>query len=81
MSEITKMRFIGFGWDNSCRSDAERIKEAAAALGYSITVEDAEKAWECYSESMAAGWMMLDEDDGDIWRNISHYFVPSEPND
>lgn len=43
--------------------DVERIVRVCAASGYEITADVARKAWENYSESMAAGWMLLPDED------------------
>lgn len=43
--------------------DCERIVAVMAKHGYEITVEQAYEAWTAYSDSMAAGWMCLGEDE------------------
>lgn len=43
--------------------DIERIVKVCAENDYEITADVARKAWENYSESMAAGWMSLPNDD------------------
>lgn len=48
-------------------SDTERIVKVAFANGYTISLKQAEAAWEAYSDSMAAGWMRLPEDDEELW--------------
>lgn len=55
--------------------DVECIQRAAASEGYAISAKDAQAAWERYSESMAAGWMMLEDTPAETWSRISHYFA------
>ncbi len=52
------------------RWDCERIVACALSNGYVMTLREAEKAWDEYSESFAAGWMNLPDDDEDLWLYI-----------
>jgi len=56
------------------QSDIERIVKIFADRGYEISHEDAVRAWEQYSDSMAAGWMFLDEEDCYVFDNCFLYF-------
>jgi len=53
---------LGFDFDD----DVERIVRICAEAGYEVTSSDARQIWEDYSESMAAGWMMLFKDDENV---------------
>ena len=55
--------------------DVERIVRIAATRGYILSPADAQAAWEAYSESMAAGWLGLPEDDNELWWNVEYYLV------
>lgn len=57
-------------------NDINRIVRVFADRGYEITASDAAMAWERYSDSMAAGWMCLDEDDEYVFSNAYYYFDP-----
>jgi len=46
--------------------DITRIVEVCQQCGYKIDRATARKAWELYSESMAAGWMCLPQYDNDL---------------
>jgi hypothetical protein len=51
------------------RGDVDRLVALAASEGVTITAQRAYRAWSRHSDSMAAGWMGLGEDD-DIAREI-----------
>jgi hypothetical protein len=59
-------------------SDVERIVRIFADRGYEITTTDAAHAWELYSDSMAAGWMCLDDEDQYVFENAFYYFKEVE---
>lgn len=46
--------------------DIERIVRACESYGFSISPTCAQLAWEAYSESFAAGWLNLPDDDREI---------------
>jgi hypothetical protein len=48
-----------------------------AERGYEISATDAENAWEQFSDSMCAGWMMLGEDD-EVFHDCFRYFEEVE---
>lgn len=51
--------------------DVERIVKVLADRGYKCSPGDAAILWDRYSDSMAAGWMMLPQDDEDVFGCIS----------
>lgn len=53
--------------------DVMRIVTVCANAGYRVAPDDAALIWEAYSESMAAGWMMLDEDDEILLNRVLAY--------
>ena len=53
--------------------DCERIVEVFEKRGYSISITDAQTIWEDYSNSMAAGWLMLPADDNDLFSQAMCY--------
>jgi hypothetical protein len=53
--------------------DVDRIVAICKAKGYHISEADAHHAWEEYSDSMAAGWMMLSDDDNDVFETVIEY--------
>lgn len=53
--------------------DISRIVEIFAQRGYEISHSDALRAWEEYSDSMCAGWLILGEDD-EVFQDAFHYF-------
>ena len=57
--------------------DIERIVKVFADRGYEISREDCVKAWESYSESYAAGWMCLGDDE-EIFGGCFYYFEEVE---
>jgi hypothetical protein len=44
-----------------------------ADKGYEISATDAVRAWEQFSENMAAGWMSLGDDD-EVFEDAFYYF-------
>lgn len=55
------------------QNDIDRIVKIFADRGYEISHTDAVRAWEYYSDSMAAGWMSLGEDD-EVFHDCFCYF-------
>lgn len=53
--------------------DVKRILSVLIAHGYQATEEQAISLWDEYSDSMAAGWMMLPDEDKDIYSCIEDY--------
>ena len=57
------------------QSDCERIADVALRHRYLLTVEQAEDLWNDFSETFAAGWLSLPEDDEELWRDIESRVV------
>lgn len=47
--------------------DVNRLVVAAAANGIALTQAQAYQAWTDYSDSYAAGWMMMPQQDDELW--------------
>jgi hypothetical protein len=47
--------------------DVQRIQRILRDKGYIATLKDCAGLWEEYSDSLAAGWIFLDEQDWDVW--------------
>jgi hypothetical protein len=46
--------------------DTKRVRRAIENIGYDVSLAEAERVWEGYSESMCAGWMRLPDDDSQL---------------
>jgi hypothetical protein len=55
--------------------DVHRIVKSLESLGYTITPEDAEWAWEEYSDDRCAGWLFVPYLPIDIYDCIKEYLV------
>ncbi len=55
-------------------SDKETICAALKRAGYRCSVGQAGLMWDAYSDSMAAGWMGVPDDDEEILACIRPYF-------
>ena len=53
------------------RHDTERIVRVALEHGVSLTLTQAERAWLLFSDSMAAGWIVLPDSDEKLWGIIN----------
>ena len=53
--------------------DVERIVKILAERGYRATNHQANQVWDMYSESMCAGWMILPENDEEVFDCIRLY--------
>lgn len=51
--------------------DCERICKVALKHEYLISPIEANFFWEKYSNSMAASWLTLPDNDSDVWKSIS----------
>lgn len=63
------MRRIGTTADYSVvdyPEDVRRIVAALARLGWEATPVEAEDLWDTYSDTYAAGWLFLPEQDGEL---------------
>ncbi len=54
-------------------NDVSRIIQVCLKAGYVIDYSTAYTAWTWYSDSMAAGWMMLPEKDEEVLITILDY--------
>jgi hypothetical protein len=53
--------------------DVERLVECFSQHRYHIPPRAAYEIWKEYSQSMAAGWMMLPESNEQLWNILSQY--------
>jgi len=53
--------------------DCNKIQQALMEHGYYATIEQCEELWEMYSAEYAAGWLILPEDNKDIYQYIKDY--------
>ena len=44
--------------------------EVCEKFGYHISKVDARRAWKSYSDMMCAGWMILPEDDDEVFQTV-----------
>lgn len=54
-------------------NDVKRIQKILADRGYEASPMECEALWDKYSDSMAAGWMGLSDDDEEVFGCISYY--------
>lgn len=54
-------------------SDVNRLVKIAADQGVEIAPADAMAAWEDYSETSCAGWLMMPQDDELVWAAIQSH--------
>lgn len=60
-------------------SDIDRIVRVMRAEGYLVSRADARRAWEAYSESYSAGWLIMhDLSDDEVYGNVLRYLGPEE---
>lgn len=52
--------------------DVKRIQEVLLNNGYSSLLKDCGDLWEAYSDSYAAGWLGLPEDDEELWNILEN---------
>lgn len=72
--EIKKLKFKKPYNDHyNYTDDINRIVKIFADRGYEITSEDAFRAWEEFSDSMCAGWLILGSDD-QVFDDAFYYF-------
>lgn len=53
--------------------DVRRLVAICAARGRTITERDAYEAWSAYSDTSAAGWLILEGDDDHLLAMIESY--------
>lgn len=54
--------------------DVVRIVDIFADRGYIITYNDAARAWEEYSDGLCAGWLVLPDDDEEVFETVFNHF-------
>jgi hypothetical protein len=54
------------------RHDCEKLKNILLEKGYSSSVYDCYNLWSDYSDGYAAGWMLLPDEDEEIWNAIKY---------
>ena len=47
--------------------DCNRIIDVAKKNGWELGKKQAVRLWKGYSEDLAAGWLILPEEDSDLW--------------
>lgn len=52
-------------------ADCERIVRVMKTAGFDISMRDAQRMWEEYSDGLCAGWIMLPESDEDIFLTLT----------
>ena len=57
--------------------DTDRIIEACKRFNLELSRSEAIYFWECYSNLLAAGWMMLPDSGLDIYDNIKNFILDS----
>jgi hypothetical protein len=76
-SAIRILKEYGLDEDNEVDiyylEDCKRIKEIFKERGEYITLQQAEKMWQHFSNLMCAGWMMLPEDDDEVYLAAKRY--------
>lgn len=55
--------------------DCERMVRVLAERGLDASIEQVRQLWEQYSERSAAGWLMLEEEDDDLFRILRSGFT------
>lgn len=60
------------------RYDCQRMVQVMAQHGYYATEEQVRRMWDKYSDSMAAGWLHLPEDDEQLFMDLSYHFEPEQ---
>lgn len=60
------------GWDNlyGPKHDIKRIIKIGLSRGILLSPLEADKAWQEHSDTYAAGWLMLPEEDGAVWSDL-----------
>jgi len=60
-------------YDEQFPDDIDRIQRILFDKGYTTTRQDIQLAWKCFSETLAANWIILPEDDEDVFYTIMGY--------
>ncbi len=62
-----------YSHDEQYKYDCEKIQIVLLKKGYIPTLNDCYDLWDKFSDSMAAGWINLPEDEEEIWYSINSY--------
>lgn len=54
--------------------DCKRLVRVFAERSITITIPEAKKLWERYSDGMSAGWMGMPDSDDDLFTMVEIYF-------
>ena len=66
---IRKIRYEE-NYQHRHQSDVERLQRVMLAHGYDADLPSAADIWEDYSDSYAAGWLGMPDDDNKLWQII-----------
>jgi len=58
--------------------DCVRIKKVLLDYGFEATLAECEILWKMHSESFAAGWLILPEEDDALFNSISYYLIEDQ---
>lgn len=59
--------------------DVTRVQHAVIARGYNCTREQARDLWQAYSDSMCAGWLLMDGwSEGGVWKAVEPFIEVSD---
>lgn len=78
---MTRLRFKRPDERDPYQYDVERIVRIFKDRGYDLSYDDARAAWEDFSDSMAAGWMMLDDDDSAVFATLRYRLDEDDSDD
>ena len=71
---MKKLKFKNpYNHNHEYTNDIDRIVKVFADRGYEISHEDAVRAWECFSDSLCAGWLCLGSDE-QVFKDCFEYF-------
>lgn len=59
-------------------NDCKRIKEVMFDSGFELSLEDCDKIWSHYSESLCAGWLSLPKLDHELFEIVESYILKIE---
>lgn len=80
MEEMKKRELVhwqtrnGDGYELDFIDDLRVIQFVAFQNGFDISLIEAQKIWEEFSESVCASWMTLSTDLSEVWASIKEYF-------
>lgn len=71
---MIRLKYIENNYSIDYPQDIVRIVDVFYSRGYIISYGDAAKAWEQYSDTLCAGWIMLPEEDETVFETIFYLF-------